>query len=222
MLTRCCPLSVQPCAAASAVATRCLARAEATVLAILGTGVQAAHHLDAMVAVRTITRVQLWGRNAATAAACGARLQARHPRVAVAVVASAEAAVRGADIVCTLTAATDPVLRGEWLVPGCHVNAVGACTPRHRELDLACVVGPSLWVDTRAACLTEPGDIVTPVAQGHPVVIVGEIGQVLAEQCRGRESPTEVTVFKSVGAAVEDLFAAQHIFGALQSRAKCR
>jgi ornithine cyclodeaminase len=192
------------------VATRCLARAEATVLAILGTGVQAAHHLDAMVAVRPITRVQLWGRNAATAAACGARLQARHP------------AVRGADIVCTLTAATEPVLRGEWLAPGCHVNAVGACTPRHRELDLACVVGPSLWVDTRAACLTEPGDIVTPMAQGHPVVIVGEIGQVLAEQCRGRESPTEVTVFKSVGAAVEDLFAAQHIFGALQSRAKCR
>lgn len=168
-----------------------------------------------MLVVRPITNVRVWGRSSANAAKAVATLQAAYPGLAFTQSDTVEEAVAGVDIVCTLTGATEPILCRKWLSPGCHVNAVGACTPRHRELDYDCVSN-LLWVDTRAACLKEPGDIVRPMQEGKSVVVMGEIGDVVCGNCRGRESADEVTVFKSVGAAVEDLFAAHHIYKTLR------
>jgi len=201
-------------AAASAVATRALSRDAPSVLALLGTGPQALAHFEAIRAVRTITAVHVWGRNAARAAAvakaiggCGGEGSGGVPAL---VFESAQACVAEADIVCTLTSATVPVLEGAWLKRGAHVNAVGACTPAHRELDTAAVRGARLFVDTRDACLREPGDLVVPLREGELTEehLLGEVGAVLSGALPGRTTDDEITLFKSVGIALEDLTAA--------------
>ena len=194
-------------AAASAVATRLLATKEASVLCLLGTGVQAVKHAAAICCVRGITRCNVWGRTQARAEAVAEAVTELLGIAAVACV-SAEEAVRGADVICTLTGATSPILEYGWVKAGAHVNAVGACTPAHRELDLGLVTKTRLYVDTAAACLKEPGDIVQPMKQGVDVPIIGEIGQLIQGECPGRTGAADITVFKSVGAAVEDLYAA--------------
>jgi ornithine cyclodeaminase/alanine dehydrogenase-like protein (mu-crystallin family) len=196
-------------AAVSAVATRALARADAGDLAILGAGVQAATHLAAMRAVRTIRRVRVWSRNRDHAQ----RFADGSP-VAVEVMASARDAVDGADLICTTTAAKEPILEGAWLAPGAHVNAVGACFAATRELDTAAVVRARLVVDRLESALAESGDFLIPRAEGaigddH---IAGELGDVLLGQLAGRRSDDELTLFKSLGIAVEDLAAAHHIY----------
>ena len=193
-------------AAASAVATRALARDVPSVLALIGTGEQALAHYAAIAAVRTITRVHVWGRTPANAA----RVAAAIHDVPVATFASAEAAVAEADIVCTLTSAHAPVLRGAWLRPGTHVNAVGSCTPAHRELDTEAVRRARVFVDTMAACAVEPGDLVTPIRDREleATHLLGEVGAVLNGALAGRASKEEVTLFKSVGFALLDLTAA--------------
>ena len=208
-------------AAASAVATKLLARpssaAAPAVLAILGTGEQALRHVAAISLVAVVGAVHVWGRDAARATEVAAELAQRYPAIAsVSAYATAEAAVADADIVCTLTgavAAEPPILRGAWLKAGAHVNAVGACTPNHRELDTELVVRARLYVDTRDACLAEPGDLVIPLRDGaiDAQHIVGEIGELINGRCEGRRSAEELTLFKSVGAAVEDLYAAQRV-----------
>src|SRR6476646_10250297 len=138
-------------AAASAVATDLLARRDASVLAILGSGVQAGSHLEALGLVRTVREVRVWSpRNAS-------RFAADHGVVAA---ASAEEAVRGADLIVTATSATTPVLHGEWVSPGAHVNAVGACRPDWRELDDALLGRARVWVDSAEAALRESGDVI--------------------------------------------------------------
>lgn len=196
-------------AAASAVATRALARPDAGDLAVLGTGVQAAAHIDAMRAVRPVRRVRAWSRSPANARAFAARESARHG-IQVEAVASAREAVDGADLICTVTSACDPVLEGGWLSSGAHVNAVGACVPRCRELDSEAVRRAKVYVDHRPAALVEAGDLLIPIAEGviDGSHILGEIGGVLIGSVPGRQAVDDVTLFKSLGIAVEDLAAA--------------
>jgi ornithine cyclodeaminase/alanine dehydrogenase-like protein (mu-crystallin family) len=195
-------------AAVSGVATRALARDDAGDLAILGAGVQATTHLAAMRAVRPLRRVRVWSRSRATAQ----RFADANPGVEV--MDTAQAAVVGADMICTTTGAREPILEGAWVRPGAHINAVGACFPTWRELDSAAVVRSRLIVDRRESTLNESGDFLFPKAEGligddH---IVGELGELLLERFAGRRSTDEVTLFKSLGIAIEDLAAAHYIY----------
>jgi ornithine cyclodeaminase/alanine dehydrogenase-like protein (mu-crystallin family) len=200
-------------AAASGLATRLLAREDAGDLAILGSGTQAASHLEAMKTVRSLRRVRVWSRDANGARAFADR-EGRRFGLNVEVAASAQEAVRGADLICTTTSAREPVLRGEWLAPGAHVNAVGACFPTTRELDTDAVVRSRLYVDRRESTLHEAGDFLIPKAEGAlgDEHIVGEIGDVVLGKVPGRRSASEITLFKSLGIAIEDLAAAHHIY----------
>jgi ornithine cyclodeaminase len=200
-------------AAASAVATRALAREDAGDLAMLGTGVQAVSHLEAMRVARRIRRVRAWSRDADHARAF-ARRESQRQGVEIEVAATAREAVEGADLVCTTTSAREPVLEGAWLAPGAHVNAVGACFPTARELDTAAVVRSRFYVDTREGALREAGDFLIPRSEGaigddH---IVGEIGEVLIGKVQGRRSPDEITVFESLGIGIYDLAAAHVVW----------
>lgn len=184
-------------AAVSAVATRVLARQEASVLAILGSGVQARSHLEALRRVRDFREVRVWSPR-------HAREFAREHGVEAA--GSAREAVEGADVVVTATSSKEPVLHGEWLSAGAHVNAVGACRPTERELDDQVLRRARLYVDSRAAATVESGDV---IAAGR---IDGEIGEVLAGTAPGRGSAEEITLFKSLGLAVEDVTAAAMVY----------
>lgn len=199
-------------AAVSGVATRALARDDAGDLAILGAGVQAASHLAAMRAVRPLRRVRVWSRDAARAWAFAAS-HSDAIGLAIEAVATPRAAVEGADLVCTTTAAREPIVEGAWLSPGAHVNAVGACVAAARELDTAAVAGARLIVDRRESALAEAGDFLIPRAEGaigddH---IAGELGDVLLGRVPGRRAPDERTLFKSLGIAIEDLAAAHYV-----------
>jgi ornithine cyclodeaminase/alanine dehydrogenase-like protein (mu-crystallin family) len=188
-------------AAVSAIATDLLARADAHVLCLLGSGVQARSHLEALRLVRSFTQVRVWSpRNAAGFAR-------EH---GVRACASAEEAARGADVVVVATSSKQPVLAGNWVNPGTHVNAVGACRHDWRELDDALLRSAHLFVDSQAAASVESGDI---IAANAPAT---ELGALIADPRLGRRSDTEVTLFKSLGLAVEDLVA-----GMLVYRAAC-
>jgi len=200
-------------AAVSGVATQVLAREDASRLALLGSGTQARSHLAAMREARALREVRVWSRSFVEAQAFVHREQPGCDAPLVAM-ATAEEAVRGADIVCTTTASSEPVLRGEWLAPGAHVNAVGACFKTARELDTPAVVRSSLFVDRRESAENEAGDYLIPLAEGaigsdH---IRAELGDVLLGRHPGRRSPDEVTLFKSLGIAVEDLGAAHDLY----------
>jgi len=200
-------------AAVSAVATSRLAREDAGDLAILGSGVQARTHLEAMLLARRVRRVRVFGRDPARVRAFVARAAERHLRE-VQAAATAREAVEGADIVCTVTSSPEPVLRGEWLAPGAHVNAVGACLPTLRELDTAAVVRSRLFVDRRESAFSEAGDLLIPIREGavaHSHVLA-ELGEVLIGRHPGRSSGEEVTLFKSLGLAVEDVASAQVVY----------
>jgi ornithine cyclodeaminase/alanine dehydrogenase-like protein (mu-crystallin family) len=188
-------------AAASAVATDALARPDARVLGILGAGVQARSHLEALRLVRPLDEVRVWSPRRARAFAeeMGGDVRA---------VDSAAEAVRGADVVLVATTSQTPVLQGAWLAPGTHVNAVGATRPDWRELDDAAVRSARLFVDSRVAALRESGDVMA--AEGEPA----ELGEVILGKLAGRRSPDEITLFKSVGVAVEDLVAAALVYRA--------
>jgi ornithine cyclodeaminase len=200
-------------AAVSGLATRLLARTDAADVAILGTGVQARSHLDAMCAVRPVRRARVWSRNAGAVREFASR-ESRHHQIPVEPAPNARAAVEGAEIVCTVTASREPVLAGEWLAEGAHVNAVGASLPFARELDTAAVARGRLYVDRRESALNEAGDFLIPKREGaigddH---IVGELGELLLGRVPGRRMETEVTIFKSLGLAVEDVAAAHHLY----------
>jgi ornithine cyclodeaminase len=202
-------------AAASAVATRLLAREDADDLAILGAGTQGRMHLEAMGLVRPIRRVRVWSRTQVHAEMLAESARERFDLEAVFCRTPAEA-VRGASIVCTTTASKTPILEDEWLERGAHINAVGACTPTTRELTSAVVKRARLYVDRRESALVEPGDILTPLSEGEIQKdhIVAEIGELLlpnGERLR-RRSDGEVTLFKSLGLAVEDLAAAHYVY----------
>jgi thiomorpholine-carboxylate dehydrogenase len=191
-------------AAASAVATRALAAPDAGVLAILGTGVQARVHVEALRLVRTFQEVRIWGRTPAKAARLAEELGA----VAM---PSAEDAVRGADVVVTATSSLEPVLQGAWLAPHAHVNAIGWRGPKGRELDEAAMRGAFVVADSREAVLRESGDVLLSGAE-----VQTELGEILAGT---RQVPPGMrTVFESVGMAVEDVAAARLVHDRLRAR----
>lgn len=199
-------------AAVSGLATRLLALPDAGDLAILGAGIQAMTHLEAMLAVRPITRVRIWSRGAARCTAF-AQWAERRFDLKVDVCESAELALREAQIVCTTTASREPVLRGAWLSPGVHVNAVGAAIPSARELDTAAVKQSRFFVDRRESALAEAGDFLIPRSEGaiDDTHILGELGALVIGSLQGRTSTDDRTLFKSLGLAVEDVAAARFI-----------
>lgn len=200
-------------AAVSGLATRLLARPDAANLAILGSGVQARKHLEAMCLVRKIRRVAVWNPSAGSARRF-AESESKRCRLPIEVQESGRADVSWADIICTVTPSLEPVLFGESIPDGAHINAVGACQPHARELDTAAVVKARLFVDSRESALNESGDFLFPRKEGaigndH---IVGELGELTLGEIEGRKSDNEITLFESLGLAVEDLFAAEYIY----------
>jgi ornithine cyclodeaminase len=208
-------------AAVSGLATRLLAREDAGDLALLGSGVQASAHLDAMRAVRTLRRVRVCSSSMERARAF-ARHHEKQLGFPIEAVANAKSAVSGADLICTATPAREPVLLGDWIADGAHINAVGACFAGARELDTAAVVKSRLYVDRRESTLAEAGDFLIPKAEGaigddH---IVGELGDILAGRIGARGSRDETTLFKSLGIAIEDLAAAHRIHARAREQGK--
>jgi ornithine cyclodeaminase/alanine dehydrogenase-like protein (mu-crystallin family) len=198
-------------AAVSAVATRALARSDARELAVLGSGVQARAHLDAMAQVRPFERARVWSRTPDHAQAFASEADAPFP---VEAVESAEDAVRDADVVVTATSAREPIVKREWLAPGAHINAVGSSIPTTRELDAATVSAAALFADSRESLFNESGDYLFAVEEAGigPDHVRAELGEVLTGSGEGRGSAEELTVFKSLGLAVEDLAAAEHVY----------
>lgn len=199
-------------AAASAAATDALARTDAGDLALIGSGTQARSHLAAMQAVRSLRRVRVWSRSGDNAERFALE-QAASVGLAIEVCASVEAAVRGADLICTTTYAKEPLLRSDWLAAGAHVNAVGACVPDARELDTASVRRARFFTDCRESCLNEAGDFLIPRGEGaiDDTHLLGEIGEVFVGKLAGRLSRNDLTIFESLGIALEDLAAAHEI-----------
>jgi ornithine cyclodeaminase/alanine dehydrogenase-like protein (mu-crystallin family) len=191
-------------AAVSAAATKALARREARVAAVLGSGVQGRAHVEAMQTILDDPEIRIWSRTPAHAEALALESHAVS-------CATVEEALQGAEIVCATTAAREPIVRRDWLEPGVHVNAVGASVPSARELDAATVAAASLFVDRRESALNEAGDYLLAVEEAGigPQHIQAELGEVLVGAHPGRRSDDELTVFKSLGLAVEDLAAAE-------------
>ncbi len=206
-------------AATSAAAARALARPEAGVLAILGAGVQARSHLEALSLVRPLREVRVWSRTAERAARLAAEASTRLG-VAARACATAEEAVRGADLIVTATSSPTPVLAGAWVAAGAHITAVGAARPDWREMDTEAVRRARVFVDSRSGALAESGDLLIPLKEGAITAdhIVGEIGEVLAGRVPGRTADAEVTLFKSLGMAVEDVAAAHLVYTRARQR----
>jgi ornithine cyclodeaminase/alanine dehydrogenase-like protein (mu-crystallin family) len=200
-------------AAVSGVATEALAREDATELAIIGAGVQARSHLLAMGCVRPVKRARVASRRIEHARAFAREMQP-HCSFPVEALESASDAVRGADLIVTATTAREPVLRREWIKAGAHINAVGAYSAEARELDTELVVTASLFVDRRESALSEAGEYLIPARDGllGPEHIRAELGEVLTGARPGRTSHEEITIFKSLGLAIEDLAAAEYVY----------
>jgi ornithine cyclodeaminase len=197
-------------AAVSALATRALAREDARELAILGAGVQARAHLESMAALGRFERARIWSRTEEHARRLAEEADAPFP---VAAAGSAEEAVRGADVIVTATAAAEPVVQREWVAEGAHINAVGACLPHVRELDTRTVADAAFFTDRRESAEHEAGDFVLALQEGAigPEHIRAELGEVVAGMAAGRDGDDEITVFESLGIAIEDLAAADHV-----------
>jgi ornithine cyclodeaminase/alanine dehydrogenase-like protein (mu-crystallin family) len=200
-------------AAVSAVATRALARPESAELAIVGAGVQARSHLEAMACVRGLRRARVASRTPERRRAFAEEMGPRVP-FPVEAADSVEDAVRGADLVVTATSSREPVLRREWIAPGTHLNVVGASLAAFREVDSATMAAARLFVDRRESTENESGDYLIPLREGAiaPGHIQAEVGEVLAGLAPGRASADEITLFKSLGLAVEDLAAAAYVY----------
>jgi ornithine cyclodeaminase len=198
------PITEIRTAAVSAVATRALARSEPSVVAVLGSGVQGRSHVAAMRAILPDAELRIWSRTAEHAVGLALAAHATSCE-------TVEQALDGADVVCTTTSARDPIVRREWLTPGAHVNAVGSSVPSARELDAATVAAAALFVDRRESTLNESGDFLRAVEEAglDESHIRAELGEVLAGLRPGRGGDEELTLFKSLGLAVEDLAAAE-------------
>ncbi len=198
--------------AATAVATRILSRPESCELAILGYGEQAERHIASIALVRSISRIRVWGRNLRKAEtfAKAQREKGHH----VDPMPTAQAAVEGADIVCTVTSAQLPVLHGAWLASGTHVNAIGASVAALREIDLDCVTRARIWVDYMPMAMTAASDIFEPLSAGliDRAQLVGEIGAVLNGQAPGRRDDREITLYRSLGVPAQDIEFANFVY----------
>jgi alanine dehydrogenase len=202
-------------AAASALAARRLARAEARELLVVGTGALAPYMAAAHAEVRRFDRISVWGRNAEKAVACARLIQSQLPEQPVAAAADLESAVRRADVISCATTAREPLIRGQWLKEGAHLDLVGSYCAGMREADSDAVARARVFVDTLQGARSEAGDLLVPLAEGRIAAdhIRGELAELVAGSVPGRLSDRDVTLFKSVGTAIEDLVAAQTAFG---------
>jgi ornithine cyclodeaminase len=200
-------------AAVSGVATRSLAREDAGDLCVIGAGVQARSHVEAMSHVRRIRRCRVTSRRIERTRQFADELRSSYT-FPIEAVGTVEAALRGADLIVTATNSAEALVRREWVSAGAHLNAVGSCTPNTRELDAATVAASSLFVDSIESAVNEAGDYLRAVLDGAvgPGHIRAELGEVLRGTKPGRTSTDEITLFKSLGLAVEDLSAAQYLY----------
>ncbi len=213
-----CVITAVRTAAASGMAARHLARADARTCGILGTGGQAHVHIEAMCAVRPVEEVIIWGRDIAKAEA----LAARHAhREGVNIRATGDAAeAGGCDLVCTTTVATEPILMGDWLNPGAHVSLVGAHSISARESDTQTIVKSKVYVDSLESTRNESGDIMIPISEDaiDETHIIGEIGQLLTGEIDGRDNDEQITLYNSLGVTSQDLFAAHYVLQQAKAR----
>jgi ornithine cyclodeaminase len=200
-------------AAASGLATDLLARKDAKTVALIGTGVEAGPHLEAMAAVRSLEHCRVASRNIGNAEKFAGESTGRYG-FPVEAVGSVEAAVTGADVISTVTNAKQPVVQREWIAAGAHINAVGSCIPTTREIDGATVAAASVFTDRRESALAEAGDLIMAQADGlfTPEGILAELGELLAGQHPGRTSETEITLFESLGIGIEDVACAAYLY----------
>ena len=200
-------------AAVSAVATRLLARADAQQLGIIGAGVQARTHLTALACVRPIKTARIAARNLDHAQRLVNEMQQSLPFPLEAVETNEEA-VRGADLIVTATSSLEPVIQKEWLSPGAHINAIGTHSPNSREIDSGTMGVARIFVDRRESAVNESGDYLLAAKEGviGPESILAEIGELLIGTKSGRGSETEITLFKSLGLAIEDVGCAEYLF----------
>ena len=198
-------------AAVSAVSVNYLAKPDAGVLALIGSGVQARSHLEAIDRVRQLQEVRVWSRSSERREAFATEMSP-HVTAPIRAAATAEDAVRDASIVVLVTASREPVVRSEWIAEGAHICAVGACRPDQREMEAALVARGELWVDSREAAMTEAGDILLAIRDGAIDAnhIAGELGEFVASASRRKDN--RLTIFKSLGMAVEDVAAAHLAF----------
>lgn len=195
------------------MATGLLARKNSEVLAIIGSGEQAKRHIESMLLVRNISQVNVWSRNKQNAVTLGEKISERY-NIQIVAYENAQQAVENADIICTVTSSPQPVVFGTWLKPGAHINAVGSSTPATRELDTEAILKSKLYTDCYESILNESGDFLIPKKEGaiKDTHIKGDIGQVLLGMKKGRENDNEITIFKSLGIASEDIFSCWHIY----------
>lgn len=200
-------------AAVSAVSARHLARPDASVLAIIGSGVQARSHLEALAEVRPLSEVRVWSPQARSRERFVSEMS-QHVAAPVRAEETAAAAVQDADLVVLATASPKPVVQNAWVAPGAHVISVGACRPDQREMDPELVTRAALFVDSTAAALVESGDIVMGMSEGRFAAehVRGELGELVLGRVTGRSSDDQITVFKSLGMAVEDVVAADLVY----------
>lgn len=206
-------------AAASAVATRALARPESRVLLICGCGEQAHHHVAALMNVRSFTRVLIWGRSHERAVSFAHELGERID-VACEAAADLETAVANADVICTVTSAAQPYLRGEWLRAGQHLNLVGSAVAHTAEVDSEAVRRGRFFVDYRQAAENQAGELLAAIRAGliDASHVAGEIGEVLLGRVPGRTDPADITIYKSLGVSAQDLAAGYHVLQAAEVR----
>ncbi|XP_063444259.1 ketimine reductase mu-crystallin-like isoform X1 [Mytilus trossulus] len=192
-------------AAVSAVATKFLCNKTPKVLALLGSGVQARSHFQALSTLYTFEEIRVWGRTKTNVETLASELNGTACQ-------TAEDAVKGADVIVTVTSSTIPILKKEWVKPGAHINAVGACRPDWQEIDPELMRSVSLFVDSRDAAIAESGDVILSKAD-----IEAEVGEVILGKNGGRRTATEVTLFKSLGLAIEDALSAKLVCDLLSS-----
>lgn len=199
-------------AAVSAVATRLLAREDASDLAIVGSGLQARAHLVALSAVRSIKRARVYSPNPDHPKQLAKEMSSQF-QFPIEPMTNAEEALAGADLIVTATSARQPVIRREWISEGAHINAIGTYSPQAREIDSATMAAARIFVDRRESALNESGDYLLAAEEGllTPESLLGEIGELLLGEKLGRTSADEITLFKSLGLAVEDLACAQYL-----------
>jgi ornithine cyclodeaminase len=206
-------------AAVSAVATRMLAREDAEQLGIVGAGVQARTHLAALSAVRPIKRAKVACRNIEHAEELAREMRPQFS-FSIEPVRTNEEAVRGADVIVTATSSLEPVINKEWISPGAHVNAIGTHSPNSREIDGATMAAAKIFVDRRESALNESGDYLLAAKEGlvNAESIIGEIGELLVGTKTGRTSATDITLFKSLGLAIEDVVTADYLYQKARSQ----
>ncbi len=201
-------------AAASAAATDALARENASTLAIIGTGEQAGTHIQALHQVRTLSDIRIIGRTQEKAEKFVAQIQTQYPNARFSATTDTATAVVDADIVCTVTSSSSVILKGDWISPGTHVNAVGASVPSMQEIDQDLIFKSELFVDYKPSALAQARDIMTALETGaiQESHILGEIGDVYSREIQGRRSPHSITLYRSLGVAAQDLSCANYVF----------